>query len=193
MEGIDALTKQQVASSAALNDKFQASGKFQMSYGSLSLFYGGLESLLGPPQMHKDMDREDCAATLLKAMENEHTIGPDATDEFTSTNGVTTHSRLEWEIVENPKRKPETPDGLYPERAGMRDSHPHYCRQPRSLAFMIDQMETSANCHLRKAGHAEMIVEELLAGRLYTGPMYMKYARSGRSPLPHCRPFAFAV
>jgi hypothetical protein len=50
-EGVEALGKQKVASSAALNDKFQASGKFQMSYGSLSLFYGGLESLIGPPQV----------------------------------------------------------------------------------------------------------------------------------------------
>ena len=42
------IKKQKVSGSAALNDKFQASGKFQMSYGSLSLFYGGLESLLDP-------------------------------------------------------------------------------------------------------------------------------------------------
>ena len=35
----------------AMSDKFQTNAKFQMSYGSLSLFYGGLESLLGPPKM----------------------------------------------------------------------------------------------------------------------------------------------
>ena len=51
MAGVEQLSRQQVASSAQLNDKFQASGKFEMSYGSLSLFYGGLESLLGPPQV----------------------------------------------------------------------------------------------------------------------------------------------
>ena len=49
--GVKKLQSQTAASSAQLNDKFQASGKFQMSYGSLSLFYGGLESLLGPPQV----------------------------------------------------------------------------------------------------------------------------------------------
>ena len=53
MDGIEQLSAQPAASSAQLNDKFQASGKFQMSYGSLSLFYGGLESLLGPPQVRR--------------------------------------------------------------------------------------------------------------------------------------------
>jgi hypothetical protein len=48
-DGVERLRSQKTASSAQLNDKFQATGKFQMSYGSLSLFYGGLESLLGPP------------------------------------------------------------------------------------------------------------------------------------------------
>ena len=49
--GVKKLQSQTAASSSQLNDKFQASGKFQMSYGSLSLFYGGLESLIGPPQV----------------------------------------------------------------------------------------------------------------------------------------------
>ena len=40
---------------------------------------------------------------------------------------------------------------------------------------MIKVMETEANAKLRKAGHAGDDSEELLAGRLYTGPMYMKF------------------
>ena len=51
IQGLHELKKQKISGSAQLNDKFQATGKFQMSYGSLSLFYGGLESLLGPPQV----------------------------------------------------------------------------------------------------------------------------------------------
>ena len=35
------LTAQRAASAAQLNDKFSSSAKFQMTYGSLSLFYGG--------------------------------------------------------------------------------------------------------------------------------------------------------
>ena len=36
-------------------------------------------------------------------------------------------------------------------------------------------LETHANARLRAEGHTEVILEELLAGRLYTGPMYQKY------------------
>ena len=46
------LSEQKTGSAAELNDKFASSAKFQMTYGSLSLFYGGLESLLGPPKMY---------------------------------------------------------------------------------------------------------------------------------------------
>ena len=51
LEGRAQLSGQAAKSGAELNDKFASSAKFQMSYGSLSLFYGGLESLLGgtPP------------------------------------------------------------------------------------------------------------------------------------------------
>ena len=134
-----------------------------MSYGSLSLFYGGLESLLGPPQMAKDPESKDGMATLLKAMENEHCTGPDAADDFATSNGVTTTSPLEWEIVIAPKRRPDTPDGMYPERQGMRSSNPEMCRVPTPLPEMVEVMEDYANAPLRKAGHAEMIVEELVA------------------------------
>ena len=101
--------------------------------GSLSLFYGGLESLLGPPQMMKDDNREDGAATLLKAMEHEHTLGPDAVEKFTTTNGMTTCSSLEWEFTTMPKNKPTLPKwcasvpGEYPERTGMREACPELC------------------------------------------------------------------
>merc|ERR1711965_649979 len=36
-------------------------------------------------------------------------------------------------------------------------------------------LEVQANAKLRKEGHNELMLEEVLAGRLYTGPMYQKY------------------
>ena len=39
----------------------------------------------------------------------------------------------------------------------------------------MSEMEAKANEKLRAAGHSEMIREELVGGRLYTGPMYEKY------------------
>ena len=39
----------------------------------------------------------------------------------------------------------------------------------------MELLELRANARLRAEGHAEVIREELLGGRLYTGPMYQKY------------------
>ena len=43
------------------------------------------------------------------------------------------------------------------------------------LMAMMDQMEEKCNSKLRLSGHSEMILEEMIGGRLYTGPMYIKY------------------
>ena len=144
------------------SDKFQTNAKFQMSYGSLSLFYGGLESLLGPPKMVR--------GSLFNAMEGEHTAEKDSFIMFTTPNGVTTQSATEWEVVSAPSR-----GTTYPERDGFRDRHPEWCRRLKSLDDYMAIMEVECNQKLRKAGHSELIKEELCGGRLYTGPMYTKY------------------
>ena len=43
------------------NTKFKQEGKFEMAYSALALFYGGLESLIAPPQM--------IDGSLIKSME----------------------------------------------------------------------------------------------------------------------------
>jgi hypothetical protein len=48
-ECIRSLRKQRAANAEKLNDKFATTAKFQMTYGGLSLFYGGLESLVRSP------------------------------------------------------------------------------------------------------------------------------------------------
>ena len=171
VEGIEGLKKQSVGSSAALNDKFQASGKFQMSYGSLSLFYGGLESLLGPPQMAKDPQDEDSVPTLIRSMENEHCQMSDSDSWFDTSNGMTTKSKIEWEFLIRPRAE----SIAYPERKGMREDNPQWCRVGIPLDALEQVMEVECNVKLRKEGHSEMIKEELAGGRLYTGPMYAKY------------------
>ena len=62
MEGVESLRGggQGVQDGSVSSDKFQTNAKFQMSYGSLSLFYGGLESLLGPPKMYKARAHTQC-------------------------------------------------------------------------------------------------------------------------------------
>ena len=173
MEGARFLTSgRSDRGSTVANDKFQASGKFQMSYGSLSLFYGGLESLIGPPKMLK--------GSLFHSMEQEHTGERDARCEFTTSNGVTSTSAMEWEVVINPKEETRgkfRDHGLeiYPERKDFRELYPDWCRAIRPIDEMMGVMETECNARLRHEGHTELIREELVGGRLYTGPLYAKY------------------
>ena len=58
---------QAAGTSHDLNDKFMTSAKFELTYGSLSLFYGGLESLIGPPKMVAPRPGEP--KTLMYALE----------------------------------------------------------------------------------------------------------------------------
>ena len=166
---IQSLQGQKTASAEKLNDKFATTAKFQMTYGSLSLFYGGLESLLGPPKMYKGPQHTE--KSLFNTMEMEHTAGPDAATEFEANMGLKTTAEKEWEIVVAPKEGVE-----YAEREGYRESHATWCRVARPLKQLLEDMETKCNERLRKDGHSELIKEELVAGRLYTGPV-----REGRA------------
>ena len=176
VEGLDRLGGQAAKSGADLNDKFASSAKFQMSYGSLSLFYGGLEALLGPPKMLKGHQPGKEAPSLMNAMEHDHNEEKDSKSEFESSNGVTTSSVIEWEVVVCPKEELVETYG-YPERAGFRET-PHlreWCRQPAPLREVWGKAESAINPRLEKAGHSSLMEEEVVAGRLYTGPMYQKY------------------
>ena len=114
---------------------------------ALSLFYGGLESLLGPPKMYKGPNHTE--KTLYNTMEYEHTCDKDAAEPFEANNAVKTTSEQEWQIVTAPDASV-----TYPERAGYREHHPTWCRLPRGLKEMMEDMETKCNERLRKDGHS---------------------------------------
>ena len=78
--------------------------------------------------------------------------------------GMTTTAETEWAIVVAPEKDVE-----YPERAGFREHHASWCRVPTPLEKMLEVMEAKCNAKLRQDGHSEMIREELIGGRLYTG------------------------
>ena len=160
MAAIEDLQSQATGSAEHLNEKFSTTAKFQMTYGSLSLFYGGLESLLGPPKMYKGATHAE--RSLYNMMEFEHTGEKDSLEEFVAPNGVTSKAEIEWEVVCSPSKDASQ----YPERQGYRDSHPTWCRVPKALAEMLELMEAQCNSKLRAGGHSEMILEELVGGRL---------------------------
>jgi len=165
---IEKLRGQGAATGAALNAKFAAEGdafKGEMRFGGVEQFFRGLEALIGAPLM--------VDGSLLKAMEEEHCNEKDADLPFDTSNGIKGSTpRLEWEFVVAPVDE----DGRYPERGGdFRKDHPKWCRKAELLSLYEAKMAYEVNPMLVKAGQAPLTLEELIAGRMYTGPMYEKY------------------
>ena len=111
--------------------------------------------------------------SLLNAMASEHRDQVDADLPFSTSNGVVgTTSAREWEFVNDPNVESTE---RYAERGGtFRETHPDRCRKPTPLAHYEEQMRR-LNDELQGDGLAPLILEELVGGRLYTGPMYEKY------------------
>ena len=155
------LRNQAAATGAELNDKFRhEQGTFELAFGSLDTFYGGLEAMLGPPLLVKDSPK--AKPSLQTAMKQEHTACADSSLEFTSTNGVTTTSAIEWEVVVAPK-----PGQDYPDRAGF---DPTDSRRRALHLVPIEELEKEMqkrNLELKAINQTLMVVEELLAARLY--------------------------
>ena len=190
MKGLEKVGGQAAPSGPALAEEFKESATFCMGYGELNNFFDGLEVLLGPPMMAKDPSTGE--ASILRAMEVEHCEEVDSEKEFTSSNGVTTTSQLEWEFVVSPDMGRAERDvidvetgeptgeklGPYPERGwGFAEAHPEWCRQPRSRDELDELLERKANSKLREqfGDEAVLITEEFLGAVLYTGPMFQKY------------------
>jgi len=88
-------------------------------------------------------------------------------ESFKSSNGVTTHSAQEWEMVYDPQ-----PDRSYPDRRNFRtpsgeELFPEKCRRPMGLNMLTERME-EVNLRLGQAGHVAMVLDEAIAGRLCT-------------------------
>ena len=100
----------------------------------------------------------------LKAMEEEHCARRDKDKKFDTSNGMKgVISALEWEFVVTPNTSHPS---VYVERGGtFQKEHPDWCRKPEPLSVYREKMR-DINCRLRKAGQAELIEEELIAGRL---------------------------
>ena len=75
-----ALNQQAAPTASALNSKFTSDTSRELSYGSLEVFYGGLDALIGPPIFIEE--------SLWRAMEYEHTEMLDSDEIFRSSNGM---------------------------------------------------------------------------------------------------------
>ena len=154
--GMTDLIQARAPGGADLSAKFASEASYFLEYGGVDKYYSGLEVLIGPPAM----DPND-------AMEREFCEGPDATEPFTTSNGMTTTSKDEYEFVVRPVE-----GKAYPERTELL-GRMELRRQALRPEHFKEQLEAK-NRELVAGSHPPLIPEEQIAGRLYTGPIYEK-------------------
>eukprot|EP00854_Cymbomonas_tetramitiformis_P008462 gene8462-10056_t len=164
-EAINMLTAQPVRDPESLNTKFMLSkSNFTYSYSDLATFFGGLVKILGNPNV---------VPSLEENMRREHVVCTDSNVEFTTGNyNITTTPKLEWEFVVSP-----LPGWQYPCETLQAQQHARqaqHARQVIPLDTFLKVMET-INIQLAAVGHTILLREEVIALRLYTGPMFAKY------------------
>jgi hypothetical protein len=137
-------------------------GGFELEFGGLETFFGGLEAVVGTP-----------SPRVREEMEAEHCRREDSELEFSVDHyKITTTSRVEWLFVASPDGA-ETWGGQWP--AERTELPPNAApRQPLPLSAFDGEME-ARNGQLRALRQPELLVDELLAARLYTGPVFAKY------------------
>ena len=171
-----ALATDEAATSGEMQDKFSQDTRGMLEYGNLNVFFGGLEALVGSPNPN-----------IRKMMADEHTDRGDSAREFTTSNyDLRTTSATEWAFVATPN---EPPEGGWPieekiraalagkegaDLEGIRKAGAQH-RQPRPIAELTADMDAKVNGQLHDLGEPEMIVEEAMGLRLYTGPLFVKY------------------
>ena len=132
-------------------------GTFELKFANLSTFYGGLEAQIGPPEVH-----------VALAIEFEHTSAADSNDAFTTSNyGVLTTPRTEYWFVAEPER-----DVDWPTETRLADGASEMRRRPLP-SKELDTRLREKNVELRSLGEPELLREEGVGARLYTGPMFV--------------------
>ena len=144
------------ASVQELSDRFVSNAELQ--YGSLKSFHAGLAGMLGPPNPN-----------VLDAIEREHLDGPD-TDitQKTHNYGIETSPRIEYHFVVDPERG-RAMLGLetYP-------AEPNVALRKQRIERPLESFDGAVadlNLRLNREGQPPLSQAELIALRLYTGPM----------------------
>ena len=139
------------------HDKFQQQGTFELKFANLNTFFGGLEAQIGPPEVHVGL-----------AIVFEHTSAADSNDAFTTSNyGVHTTPSIEYAFVAEPERDVE-----WPTEAKLADDDASEMRRRPMPIEELDKLRREMNELLRVLVKPELLREEGIGARLYTGPMY---------------------
>jgi hypothetical protein len=141
-----------------LNSKFSFDGAFEGKFATLDEFHRGPEALIGVPN-----------PKIMEGMRQEHCSRANATTEFRSPNyNLVTRPDLEWRFVTAPSEDddyPHTPKDKARWKAG-NDWKGEEGRDMVALEKFLEMDE------VKRAG---LTPEEVIALRLYTGPMFSCY------------------
>ena len=152
------------------HDKLAASGDYNvLGHGPIEDFHRGLEPVLGPSKK-----------LLFEAMEKEHCESVDSDVSFVAGNtGVSTTSRIEWNFVVNPSQKKLEELHLteWPKETSL---EPKLRRVPRHIDD-FEQDLAEVNIKLQRIGLPRMTLMELVALRIYSGPLGVKFNKMIRS------------
>lgn len=153
-----------------LNAKFtHNTAGLQPPLGSLVVSAGGFDDCLGPLDINLELER---------AMQREHCEGEDSDEWFSAPNyGTLTTSRIEWHFVVSPEEGPEQV-GIESWPVEAKEKLPRKSKALRRKAKALkdfDHIVTETNRMLNELGEPELSTAEVIAARLYTGPMYEKY------------------
>ena len=136
--------------------KFSAGGGnkgFELKYGDLSTFFGGLDAKIGRPDPN-----------IFEAMENEHMRSEDSLDNFTTYNyNITTTPQLEWRFVVVPS---DPPAGGWPKETIVMEDYSKM-RQPLSRPELVRRCD-EVNEKLSTIYEKPLMLEEAIGGRMYT-------------------------
>ncbi|KOO32003.1 hypothetical protein Ctob_011440 [Chrysochromulina tobinii] len=105
-------------------------------------------------------------------MERDHLHSEDSSDEFTTSNYMmTTTPQIEWWFVAEPDRAVE-----WPKEGNIKEDGTSHAtrRRPLPLSELKHRLH-EVNAQLAVLEEPELMLEEGLGARLYTGPMFVKY------------------
>ena len=155
------LLKAGPATAAELAAKWKAERAGGLLFGGLPQFFQGLEPRIGSPD-----------PKVFKEMMADHCSRPDSQTEFTTGNySVVTTSEVEWKFVVAPETPYKWP--IEERLAGRAESANHMRKLlPRD---MLEKRMQQQNERIRAVGGDELQDFEVIGGRLYTGPLFVKY------------------
>ena len=153
-----------------MHEQLSARGDYKvLGHGPLEDFHRGLEFFLGSPKK-----------LLYEAMEKEHCGSTDSDVEFFADNyGIKTNSKIEWNFVIDPSKKNLKKLNLNKWPLETKLDHEHW-RKPRPIDYFEDDL-AGINVRLQRLGMPRMTIIEVIALRIYSGPMGTKFNKMLRT------------